>query len=149
MHRHPPLFEAQRQRKAGDVRREMILPANESAATLARSSLCAAIPPPDLLDRGDDARLAVTELATNAVRHGGLHAGDTVRLVIESDDDHVRVELEQATSARDVHVVTRRRDGVDEIGGFGLRLVEHTADSWGHDDGPPGRVWFEFRRSGA
>jgi anti-sigma regulatory factor (Ser/Thr protein kinase) len=130
------------------VRREVILPPDESAAPLARSSLSAAIPPPDLLERGDDAQLAVTELAANAIRHGDLHAGDIVRLVIEADDDGVHVEVQQPTSARDVHVVAPRLDDPVHVGGFGLRLVEHTADSWGHDDGPPGRVWFEFRRPG-
>ena len=131
------------------MRREVILPANETAARLARSTLIAAIPPPDLLERGSDAQLAVTELAANAIRHGGLRADDTVRLVIEADDDRVRVEVEQSTSAQDVHIVSPRLDGPHDVGGFGLRLVEHTADSWGHEPGPPGRVWFEFRRAGA
>lgn len=130
------------------MRHEVILPANETAAPLARSSLSAAIPPPILLERVDDAQLAVTELAANAIRHGGLRVDDTLRLVIEADDDRVRVEVEQATAANDVHVVSPRLDDPDDIGGFGLRLVEHTADSWGHEPGPPGRVWFEFRRAG-
>lgn len=131
------------------MRHEVILPANETAAPLARASLTAAIPPPDLSERGDDAQLAVTELAANVVRHAGLRSHDTLRLVIEADDDRVRVEVEQATSAVDVHIVTPRLDDPDDVGGFGLRLVEHTADSWGHEAGPPGRVWFEFRRAGA
>ena len=131
------------------MRREVILPANEMAAPLARASLSGAIPPPDLLERGDDAQLAVTELAANAIRHGGLPHDETLRLVIEADDDRVRVEVEQATPAVDVHVVTPRLDDPADVGGFGLRLVEHTADSWGHEPGPPGRVWFEFRRAGS
>ena len=130
------------------MRHEVILPANETAAPLARSSLSAAIPPPILLERVDDAQLAVTELAANAIRHGGLRDDDTLRLVIEADDDRVRVEVEQATAADDVHVVSPRLDDPEDIGGFGLRLVEHTADSWGHEPGPPGRVWFEFHRAG-
>lgn len=131
------------------MRREVILPANETAAPLARSSLRSAIPPPDLLERGNDAQLAVTELAANAIRHGGLRADDMLRLVIETDDDRVRVEVEQATSAHDVHVVAPHVGSPADVGGFGLRLVDHTADSWGHEAGPPGRVWFEFRRAGA
>ena len=131
------------------MRREVILPANETAAPLARASLATAIPTPDLIERGDDAQLAVTELAANVIRHAGLRGDDTMRLVIEADEDRVRVEVEQATSADDVHVVEPRLDDPTEVGGFGLRLVEHTADSWGHEPGPPGRVWFEFRRAGA
>jgi hypothetical protein len=43
-----------------------------------------------------------------------------------------------------VHVV--ERPGTDgRSGGFGLRLVRASADDWGFEAGPPGRVWFEFR----
>ena len=104
-----------------------------------------AIPPPALNGRSDDPRLAVTELVSNAVRHARLETDEGVILLrIEADDDHVRVEVEQPTSASDVHVV--ERPGTDvRPGGFGLALVEASADAWGFEPGPPGRVWFEFR----
>ena len=129
------------------MRREVVLPADERAPLLARSSLNDVIPPPELLGRADDARLAVSELATNTVRHGRLRPDqDTIRLVIEADDDHVRVEMEQATDVLEVGVVEPRVDDPNAVGGFGLRLVEQMADDWGHVAGPPGHVWFEFRR---
>jgi anti-sigma regulatory factor (Ser/Thr protein kinase) len=132
------------------MRREFNLPVNETAATLARSSLSGAIPPPDLFERGEDARLAVSELAANAIRHGNLRPDrDTLRLVIETDEHHLRVEVEQPTPAPDVHIVTPRPDAPAPVGGFGLRIVEGTADRWGHESGPPGRVWFEFLRGPA
>jgi len=104
-----------------------------------------AIPPPALNGRSDDPRLAVTELVTNAVRHARLEsAADVIHLRIEADDDHVRVEVEQPTPASDVHMVEGPgNDG--RSGGFGLQLVEASADTWGFEPGPPGRVWFEFR----
>ena len=115
------------------------------AGQLARSALDDAIPPPALDSRSDDPRLAVTELVTNAVRHAGLGASEgLIRLRVEADDDHVRVEVEQPTSASGVHVADRLATGVP-TGGFGLRLVQASADAWGFDPGPPGRVWFEFR----
>lgn len=127
------------------MRREVILPADNSAPLLARSSLNDLIPPPDLSDRADDARLAISEIAANAVRHGGLRPDqDTIRLVIEADEHRVRVEMEQGTAAEGVRIVAPRPADPLTIGGFGLRLVDHVADEWGFEPGPPGRVWFEF-----
>ncbi len=129
------------------VRRELILPADASAPLLARSALNDAIPPPVLDGRADDARLAISELAANAVRHGQLRPDqDTLRLVIDADDDHVRVEMEQSTAAVGVRVVEARLEDPVRVGGFGLRLVEQVADEWGYETGPPGHVWFEFYR---
>ena len=123
----------------------MVLPVNHTAGRLAREALDEAIPPPALNGRSDDPRLAVSELVNNAVRHAGLEADSgLIHLRIEADDDHVRVEVEQPTSARGVHIVERA--GTHDLsGGFGLGLVKATADTWGFEPGPPGRVWFEFR----
>jgi anti-sigma regulatory factor (Ser/Thr protein kinase) len=125
------------------VRRDVILAADPSAAAQARRALNAAIPPPELAERFDDARLAASEIASNAVRHAGLAPDrDVVRMAIEADDEHVRVEVEQPTSASAVRVLPR-----DDArpGGLGLRLVDRLADAWGYEAGPPGRVWFEFK----
>lgn len=114
---------------------------------LARAALNEVIPPPELGARLDDVRLAIGELVTNATMHAGLHPEqDVVRLTIEADDDRVRAEVEQSTSALGVRPVAPRWDDVDRVGGFGLRIVEATADEWGVDPGPPGHVWVEFRR---
>ena len=127
------------------LRREMALPVDPMAGRLARTALNDAIPPPALNGRSDEPRLAVTELVSNAVRHAGITGSELIQLRIEADEDHVRVEVEQPTSAGGVHIV--ERPGTDErAGGFGLRLVEASADEWGYELGPPGRVWFEFRR---
>ena len=126
------------------LRREVVLPVSHVAGQLARSALDDAIPPPALNGRSDDPRLAVTELVNNAVRHAGLEANaGLIHLRIEADDDHVRVEVEQPTSASEVDVVDPRF--TESTGGFGLRLVQASADAWGFEPGPPGRVWFEFR----
>lgn len=128
------------------MRRELILPADQSAPLLARSALNEALPP-TLNERAEDARLAISELASNAVRHGQLRPDqDTIRLVIDADDDHVRIEVEQATTAIGLRVVEPRVEDPVRVGGYGLRLVEQTADEWGFETGPPGHVWVEFRR---
>jgi len=128
------------------LRREVILPADKKAPHLGRSALTRTIPPPTLGERHDDARLALSEIVANAVRHAGLRDRDVVRMVIEADEDHVRVEVEQPTPAAEVRLVEPSIEGPDRVGGFGLHLVDQTADRWGYEAGPPGRVWFEFRR---
>ena len=133
--------------REGDLilRREIVLPFRSVAVQLARSALDGAIRPPALSERSSDPRLAVTELMSNAVRHAGIAKNEgLIYLRIESDDDHVRVEVEQPTSASGVHIPERSGSGTSS-GGFGLRLVEASADAWGYEPGPPGRVWFEFR----
>jgi hypothetical protein len=127
------------------LRREVILPAGPSAPLLARSALDDAIPPPALNGRSDDARVAISEITANAVRHAELVPGnDEIRMTITADDHHVRVDVEQRTPARQVRVIPPDAEP-DRIGGFGLHLVDRLADDWGYEPGPPGRVWFEFR----
>jgi anti-sigma regulatory factor (Ser/Thr protein kinase) len=98
-----------------------------------------------LRERMDDVQLAISEIVTNAVRHGRLRQDiDAVRITVGTGHDAVRVTVEQPTVAS-VRIEEPRLGGEDP-GGFGLHLVDHVADGWGHDPGPPGRVWFEFSR---
>lgn len=85
--------------------------------------------------RDDDLALLVSEVVTNAVRHGGA-----------SDDHHVIVEIEAAAKVIRVRVLdggrrvpVPREPGAD--GGFGLHLVEALAERWG---AAPGEIWFEM-----
>lgn len=123
--------------------RSVILPVDPSAPFLARRALNEAIPPPELAARFEDARLAISELVTNAVRHAHLRERDKIRLVLEADDDHVMVEVEQPTDAIEARPVAPNVDG--EPGGWGLQIVLDLADDMGVRPGPPGVVWFEFR----
>jgi two-component sensor histidine kinase len=69
----------------------------------------------------DDVLLVVTELATNALQHGG---GDPV-LRLNVGAEHIRVEVFDDDPAPPV----RRPPGDD--GGWGLALVERLALDWG------------------
>jgi anti-sigma regulatory factor (Ser/Thr protein kinase) len=116
------------------MRRETIrLPSEARAASVARIAL-----EPHLDDftpvRRADARLLVSELVTNAFRHGS----PPIELTIEPHRRHLRVEVGDTGSGRPV----RRPDpGAD--GGWGLLLVETAADRWGVADGSTS-VWFEI-----
>ena len=43
--------------------------------------------------RLEDAQLLVSELVTNAIRHAGLTERETIKLVVETDDRGMRVEV--------------------------------------------------------
>ncbi|WP_029290311.1 ATP-binding protein [Cellulomonas sp. HZM] len=82
--------------------------------------------------------LLVSEVVTNAVRH----ARPPVRLLVEVDDERVRVEARDGYSAPPVLKHARPQDD----GGRGVWLVDRLASDWGmraHDDGKT--VWFEVR----
>lgn len=79
----------------------------------------------DLLE---SARLIVTELVSNAVRHS--HSPDAINLTIELHRGVVRISLEDVGSDGLIEVV---RTDVTSERGRGLRLVEGLSDSWGVD----------------
>lgn len=83
-----------------------------------------------------DARLLVSELVTNSVRHG---FGDRITVDIDSDRAGVvRCEvIDDGTG-----FVPRGRDD-RLVGGWGLDLVEQIAQSWGVREGST-HVWFEL-----
>ncbi|WP_235191005.1 ATP-binding protein [Amycolatopsis rifamycinica] len=78
----------------------------------------------------DDALLVVTELATNALRHGGGHP--VLRLSV--DDTDVRIEVFDDNPAPPV----RRPAGAD--GGWGLALVDRLASMRGTERHGRGKV---------
>lgn len=116
------------------------LPATPESVRRARDTVSAA-----LVEHGcpkstvDVARLLVSELASNAVRHSGC---ESYELVIHLDSDVLRVDVADGDTARLPSI-----GPPGELGGRGLRLVEALASRWGVDH-PPGdgakHVWFEL-----
>jgi anti-sigma regulatory factor (Ser/Thr protein kinase) len=90
---------------------------------------------------GEDDRwrveMIVTELVTNAVRHG---PGGPVQLAIEAGGHGVRGEVADPGPGIRRQQLMRRRP--TEEGGRGLFLVDALSDSWGLSDSRS-RVWFE------
>ena len=91
----------------------------------------------------DDARLLVSELVGNSVRHAEQPAGATLRISAVAVDGVVRVDV--ADRGRGA---VRRREADARTGGYGLELVELLAARWGvsHQNGT--RVWFELAAPG-
>lgn len=130
----------------GDVVRHTThLAATDEAPGAARAALADALAPPtpaefDHALADETARLLVTELVSNSVRHAGAPGDTTVRLDIAVDLVCLRVEVHDE-GADDPELV--RAD--PENTGFGLTLVDRLADRWGieHDDLGT-RAWFEL-----
>jgi anti-sigma regulatory factor (Ser/Thr protein kinase) len=84
--------------------------------------------------RREDAGLMVSELVTNALRHGrgaitmGVTAGSDDLTIEVADEGHGTVELVPAPGPS---------------GGWGLRIVDELADAWGAHEGST-RVWFRL-----
>ena len=87
-------------------------------------------------------RLGTTELVSNSLRHGGVSAGDEIRLSVEVDGNVVRVDVQQPTSAEAARAL--RPADADGDGGFGLAIVDELTDRWGVTEGQPGHDGSRF-----
>jgi anti-sigma regulatory factor (Ser/Thr protein kinase) len=83
------------------------------------------------------AEMIVTELVSNAVRHG---PGGPVELAIEAGGNGMRGEVADPGTGIHGRDLDRRR--ATEEGGRGLFLVDALSDSWGLS-ADSSRVWFE------
>ncbi|WP_327235282.1 ATP-binding protein [Streptomyces sp. NBC_01317] len=88
----------------------------------------------------DEVLLCVSEVATNAVRHG-VPVGGAFLLMVCADDERVRVECHDANRTRP----RVRHPTTDDLHGRGLLLVDAIASRWGVGPRPFGKyVWFEL-----
>ena len=85
--------------------------------------------------------LLVTELVTNAVRHGGAREEDTVTLYMAVAPDRVRVEVCDPGPGFELDDPQPYGEG-----GYGLFLVEQLASRWGIEREPVSCAWFELAR---
>ena len=88
-----------------------------------------------------DVQLLVSELITNSVKYG---ADGAVRLQVEAADERrLRVEVVDQGAG---FVPVRRTRPKDDVGGWGLHLVQTLSSRWGVYEGST-HVWFEIDRS--
>jgi anti-sigma regulatory factor (Ser/Thr protein kinase) len=88
-----------------------------------------------------DLQLLVSEVVTNAVRHGGARQGEHVDLRIALTADQVRLEVRDPGPG--FHDVTPELPATDRGGGYGLYLVDLFAKEWGVSGAEGTCVWFE------
>lgn len=111
------------------------LPAGAGCVARARRSAREVLA--DLPGVAEVAALLVSELATNAVRHGG----GGFELSIARDETRVRVEIRDTTGLPPI----RRQPRQEEPGGRGLLIVDRLATAWGVEPSEGGKtVWFQL-----
>lgn len=114
------------------------LPATPRASAETRRALHAFVEGTPYQDRADDAAVALSELATNAVLHGREPLSLRVALLA----DRLRVEVRDGSSLTPSFSML----DVAAVTGRGLLLVANLTDRWGLDPLPGGgkAVWFEL-----
>jgi anti-sigma regulatory factor (Ser/Thr protein kinase) len=124
-HRHP------------SVSWEYLLPSTAESAAHARRHVRYAVGHRTDGEKLRDIELVVTELVTNAVRHGpgGLI---TLRVVVGADGSVSGEVVDQGDG-----VVAIREREANEPGGLGLPLVDYLTSNWGVYPGST-HVWFRF-----
>jgi anti-sigma regulatory factor (Ser/Thr protein kinase) len=117
------------------------LPAQPTAPARARRFVTATLAAWDV-DGGDDAVLAVSELATNAL----LHARTPMTVTLAEDEGGLRVSVADESPA----APKQRAYSVDSGTGRGLRLIETLASAWGVESAADGKVvWCVIPLGGA
>jgi len=123
---------------------ELTLPAQPIAASEARLSLsvlASQVP----RETYEDVRILVTELVTNSVRHSGVANTDSdhVWLGVWTNPECLRVEV--ADSGEGFEKVVKPTAS-DQLGGWGLQIVDRLTDRWGvkRFNGSRSTVWFEI-----
>jgi anti-sigma regulatory factor (Ser/Thr protein kinase) len=93
-----------------------------------------------------EAELLVTELVTNAVRHGGLAEDDVIVMEVGLTGSTLRVEVTDGGPGFDPATALERNP--EATGGWGLLLVSRIARRWGVVRGTPNVAWFELDLNG-
>jgi anti-sigma regulatory factor (Ser/Thr protein kinase) len=96
--------------------------------------------------RLEDARLLVSELVTNAIRHAGLVDGDVIKLVVVRGERALRIEVCDPGPGFEVE---EPLPDPARPSGWGLYLVRQLSDRWGVERSEQTRVWFELDRGAA
>ena len=112
------------------------LPPEPASATRARTLARKRLEATCTDDALETVALLVTELVANAI----LHARSWLRLTLEARPAHVRICVEDGSTAEP----SPRHYATDALTGRGLVLVEQLASSWGVNTTPSGKVvWCE------
>ncbi|MFD7283056.1 ATP-binding protein [Streptomyces sp. NPDC059862] len=117
-------------------------PRADAAVPEARSFLRQVLGDWNITDRFDDALYCLSELATNAIVHGGA-GGEHFDVQVSFADNCLRIEVGDPAEGRP----SMKSPDPDDTAGRGLLLVDALADGWGVVPCVPrGKaVWTEFK----
>jgi anti-sigma regulatory factor (Ser/Thr protein kinase) len=115
-----------------DPRTEAVPRARDALEALRETASSAAI---------EDARLLVSELITNSIRHGELASHQPIRFRVELAGGSLRVEVRDTGRG---FVLSPRTTETADDSGWGLYLVSKIAERWGMSSDGGTTVWFEI-----
>lgn len=95
---------------------------------------------------GATASLVLTELVTNAVRHGCADPGAGIGVTVWRAPGHLRFEVAQSGPVHEPQEVRLRRPGVDR--GWGVLILDQVCRSWDVDV-EARKVWAEISVDGS
>jgi anti-sigma regulatory factor (Ser/Thr protein kinase) len=122
----------------------LTLDATADAPAAARHAVTRALAHWDA-DRREAALLAVSELVTNAVRHGSRGPADRVGVRIRRRGRATRIEVIDESAGDAVVATAARTPGEQPRSGWGLPIVAELTDRWGVErDGSRTCVWCEL-----
>jgi anti-sigma regulatory factor (Ser/Thr protein kinase) len=90
-----------------------------------------------------DARLLLSEVVNNSVRHAAAGPDATVELTLSRSQRTLRVTVADHGGGFD-RAAARQPPDAERDGGRGLFLLDSIADRWGVVNGRVTRVWFEL-----
>ena len=90
----------------------------------------------------EDARLLVSELVTNSIRHGDLSTAQDISLRADLEGDTLHVEVRDPGGGFELR--QRIAEGDDRDSGWGLYLVGLVAERWGVNADGSTLVWFDI-----
>jgi anti-sigma regulatory factor (Ser/Thr protein kinase) len=124
------------------VRHDLQLAARPTSASAARRAI-EAMGLPDVLIA--DAKLLVSELVTNSIRHAGLGPEDFIQLTMRWFGGVLRVIVWDRTTDFSLSpVVGQFRPAPGADSGWGLFLVDRIARRWGTSFDRRAGYWFEL-----
>lgn len=129
--------------KPDEIDLRLDLPPAADAPARARDAL-RALEPELSLDEMTSLGLAVSELVTNSVRHSGAAVSAEIGLRVLLTPHAARVEVTDPGGGFEPDVRARSRD---ELGGWGLYLVDQLARRWWIEGGATTRVVCELARA--
>lgn len=118
----------------------VLLPHAPSSVAIARQYLTAELVATGVRESViDDVNLIISELLSNAMRHGRPLASGEVRLTWTTNDDAIEVSVSDGGARTEPR---RGHPTLSSLGGRGLGIVETLAECWGvHRDEDGTTVW--------
>ena len=139
---HPMQVQSRRSGAGAGHSLDLVVPARPDMLSSVRAALTELPLPARALV---DARLLVSELVANSMRHARLGPKDTIRVTAEVEHGRLRIDVFDGGRGGIPVLAGAIRPRPSAESGWGLYLVETLSSRWGYG---AGRYWFELEIDG-